>query len=68
MYKTVELKQAIEQALKEGKDITDESSAIELAGLPSLLVLGRHDNIKITRPEDLALATFYLEQQKLARQ
>jgi len=68
MYKTVELKQAIEQALEQGEEITDESSAIELAGLPSLLVLGRRDNIKITRPEDLALATFYLEQQKLDQQ
>ncbi|WP_245942476.1 2-C-methyl-D-erythritol 4-phosphate cytidylyltransferase [Candidatus Colwellia aromaticivorans] len=65
MYKTVELKLAIEEALEQSLDITDESSAIELAGLPSLLVLGRRDNIKITRPEDLALATFYLDQQKL---
>jgi len=65
MYQTVELKQAIEQALAQGKEITDESSAIELANLPSLLVQGRRDNIKITRPEDLALATFYLAQQKL---
>jgi 2-C-methyl-D-erythritol 4-phosphate cytidylyltransferase len=65
MYKTVELKQAIEQALEQGLEITDESSAIELAGLPSLLVLGRRDNIKITRPEDIALATFYLDQQKV---
>lgn len=64
MYKTVELKQAIKQALEQGLQITDESSAIELAGLPSLLVLGRRDNIKITRPEDIALATFYLDQQK----
>ncbi len=68
MYKTVELKQAIEQALEQGLQITDESSAIELAGLPSLLVLGRRDNIKITRPEDIALATFYLDQQKQAQQ
>ncbi|MDX2370665.1 MAG: 2-C-methyl-D-erythritol 4-phosphate cytidylyltransferase [Colwellia sp.] len=68
MYKTVELKKAIEQALEQGLDITDESSAIELACLPSLLVLGRRDNIKITRPEDLALATFYLDQQKLEQQ
>ncbi|MDX2370640.1 MAG: 2-C-methyl-D-erythritol 4-phosphate cytidylyltransferase [Colwellia sp.] len=68
MYKTVELKQAIEQALEKGKEITDESSAIELAGLLSLLVLGRRDNIKITRPEDLALATFYLDQQNLDEQ
>jgi len=68
MYKTGELKQAIEQALEQGIAITDESSAIELAGLPSLLVLGRRDNIKITRPEDVALATFYLDQQKLDQQ
>ncbi len=68
MYKTVELKQAIEQALEQGLAITDESSAIELAGLPSLLVSGRRDNIKITRPEDLALATFYLDLQKLNQQ
>lgn len=63
MYKTTELKKSIESALQQGLDITDESSAIELAGLPSLLVLGRRDNIKITRPEDMALATFYLAQQ-----
>ncbi|MBL4900762.1 MAG: 2-C-methyl-D-erythritol 4-phosphate cytidylyltransferase, partial [Colwellia sp.] len=68
MYKTVELKQAIEQALEQGLAITDESSAIELAGLPSLLISGRRDNIKITRPEDLALAAFYLEQQELNQQ
>ena len=65
MYKTAELKQAIEKALEKNLEITDESSAIELAGLPSLLVLGRRDNIKITRPEDIALATFYLNQQVL---
>lgn len=63
MFKTNELKQAIEQALANGVLITDESSAIESAGLPSALVLGRRDNIKITRPEDLALARFYLNEQ-----
>jgi len=68
MYKTGELKQAIEQALKQGLEITDESSAIESARLPSLLIIGRRDNIKITRPEDLALAGFYLEQQALEQQ
>jgi 2-C-methyl-D-erythritol 4-phosphate cytidylyltransferase len=68
MYKTAELKQAIEQAMELGLDITDESSAIESAKLPSLLVQGRRDNIKITRPEDLALATFYLDQQQNEQQ
>jgi 2-C-methyl-D-erythritol 4-phosphate cytidylyltransferase len=32
-------------------------------GLRPILVEGRADNIKITRPEDLDLASFYLEQQ-----
>lgn len=63
MYKTSELKQAIEQAQDKGLLITDESSAIELAGLSSLLVPASRENIKITRPEDLALAAFYLKQQ-----
>lgn len=43
--------------------ITDESSALELQGFKPLIVEGRPDNIKITRPEDLALAEFYLAQQ-----
>lgn len=63
MFKVKELKQAIEQAQAKGLKITDESSAIESIGLPCLLVSGRRDNIKITRPEDLVLASFYLKQQ-----
>ena len=43
--------------------ITDEASALELKGFKPKIVEGRPDNIKITRPEDLALAQFYLEQQ-----
>lgn len=43
--------------------VTDEASALELKGLNPKIVEGRSDNIKITRPEDLALATFYLERQ-----
>jgi 2-C-methyl-D-erythritol 4-phosphate cytidylyltransferase len=43
--------------------ITDEASALELQGLQPKIVEGRPDNLKITRPEDLALAQFYLEQQ-----
>lgn len=68
LYKTTELTEAIVQGLAQNLTITDESSAIELAGFPSLLVQGRRDNIKITRPEDITLATFYLEQQILAQQ
>ncbi len=43
--------------------ITDEASALELKGYQPQIVEGRPDNIKITRPEDLALAQFYMEQQ-----
>lgn len=64
MYKTEELKVAIEQALLSEHKITDESSAIELAGLPSLLVSASSENIKITHPDDLAFAEFILAKQQ----
>lgn len=63
MFKVDELKEAIIQTKKQGLEITDEASAIELSGLPCLLIPGRRDNIKITQPEDLVLADFYLKQQ-----
>lgn len=63
LFKSAELIQAIDQALADELNITDESSAIEHANLPSLLVSGSCENIKITHPDDLALATFYLEKQ-----
>ena len=61
LYKTDELQLAIEQALTNGLAITDEASAIEQANLPSLLVSGSSENIKITHPDDLALAEFYFK-------
>ncbi|MGF1747333.1 2-C-methyl-D-erythritol 4-phosphate cytidylyltransferase [Vibrio cionasavignyae] len=51
---------ALSDALKNGAMITDEASAIERLGQSPILVEGRSDNIKVTRPEDLALAEFYL--------
>lgn len=50
----------LERALREGATITDEASALEYCGYHPLLVEGRTDNLKVTHPEDLALATFYL--------
>lgn len=60
MFRLGELRQAIEQALSDGFLVTDEASAMEHAGLQPLLVRGHADNIKITIPEDLALAEFFL--------
>ncbi|ACY85712.1 2-C-methyl-D-erythritol 4-phosphate cytidylyltransferase [Edwardsiella piscicida] len=52
--------QCLQRALREGATVTDEASALEHCGYHPRLVSGRSDNIKVTRPEDLALAEFYL--------
>lgn len=52
----------LSRALSEGATITDEASALEYCGYHPQLISGRSDNIKVTRPEDLALAAFYLTQ------
>ena len=54
------LHDCLTRALKEGATITDEASALEYCGFHPTLVEGRADNIKVTRPEDLQLAEFYL--------
>ncbi len=54
------LRDALTHALQTGATVTDEASALEHAGLHPLLVEGDARNIKITRPADLALATFFL--------
>jgi 2-C-methyl-D-erythritol 4-phosphate cytidylyltransferase len=50
----------LQSALTKGFKVTDEASAMEHAGANPKLVSGRSDNLKITRPEDLKLAEFYL--------
>ena len=57
------LHKALEQALENEQLVTDDASAMELAGFHPLMVEGAADNIKITRPEDLQLAAYYLQQQ-----
>ncbi|MDR5865566.1 2-C-methyl-D-erythritol 4-phosphate cytidylyltransferase [Halomonas koreensis] len=48
-----------------GAAVTDEASAVEALGLAPRLVEGRRDNLKITHPEDLALAEAILAAQGL---
>lgn len=55
---------AIGQGLRSEMELTDEASAFEAQGLQPLLVEGRSDNIKITRPADLKLAELYLSLQQ----
>lgn len=61
-FPTALLKAALTDALMAGVNVTDEASAMEWAGHRVLIVEGQASNIKITQPEDLALAAFYLEQ------
>lgn len=55
------LKQALTSSLAQGYPITDEASAIEMAGFNVALIDANPANIKITRPADMPLAGFYLE-------
>lgn len=56
------LREALSKALHENVQITDEASAIEWAGNQVKLVSGNIRNIKITHPDDLALAELYIQQ------
>ena len=57
------LRDALNKAIEDGFLVTDEASAVEHAGYKPKLVEGGSDNIKITNPEDLPLAEFYLSRQ-----
>ena len=60
MFPLKSLLNNLQSALADGFEVTDEASAMEHAGAKPRLVSGRSDNLKITRPEDLKLAEFYL--------
>ncbi len=63
MFRTQQLKRTLGDALQQGITITDEASALEWLGQRPALVQGNASNIKITQPEDLALAEFYLSRE-----
>ena len=62
MFRVGALRHALEQAARKSLSVTDEASAIELSGATPKIIQGRSENIKITRPEDLDLARYYLGQ------
>jgi len=61
MFRVGLLRAALREALAAGRLVTDEAQAIELAGHTPVMVEGHSDNLKITRPEDLPLAAWYLQ-------
>ena len=65
LFRLDDLLPALQAALNAGEVPTDEAAAMERAGRQPLLVEGSTMNIKITGPEDLALAQFLLQRQSL---
>lgn len=63
MFRLGELLDALESAQAAGATVTDEASAMEHAGYPVHLVPGAASNLKVTVPEDLQLAEWYLSRQ-----
>ena len=55
---------ALQGALNAAYLVTDEASAVEWSGRRPIMIESRADNIKITQPEDLALAAYYLARQE----
>lgn len=64
MFPNTLLTNCLQRAISEQAIITDEASAIEFCGYHPRLISGHADNIKVTLPEDLVLATFYLKHYK----
>lgn len=64
MFHLGALRLALESAFEAGVLVTDEAAAMERMGWMPALVEGHADNIKITHPEDLELAAFYLDRQR----
>jgi 2-C-methyl-D-erythritol 4-phosphate cytidylyltransferase len=60
MFRFGLLQRALALCAERGRTVTDEASAIECLGLRPRLVRGRADNLKITSPEDAALAVAIL--------
>ena len=63
MFRARDLAANLFHALEAGESPTDEAAAMESAGVRPVLVKGSASNLKITGPEDLALAEFILQQQ-----
>ena len=64
MFRIGALTAALEAALEAGVLVTDEAQAMERMGRMPRVVAGHGDNIKITQPEDLALAARILGAQQ----
>jgi 2-C-methyl-D-erythritol 4-phosphate cytidylyltransferase len=61
------LRDAFKKAQQDDVTASDESALVERMGHEVFVVLGSERNLKITRPADMDLAHFYLEQERRAK-
>ena len=67
MFRLKMLTNALENAIQHQAIVTDEAAAIERLGHAPQMVTGHADNIKITHPQDIALAELLLQRQRSHR-
>ncbi|MFY9752338.1 MAG: 2-C-methyl-D-erythritol 4-phosphate cytidylyltransferase [Candidatus Acidiferrales bacterium] len=58
------LRDALRSAQQDGVTASDEAAVVERSGHDVFVVLGSERNLKITRPSDMDLARFYLQQER----
>lgn len=61
------LKEAFARAAADGVNASDEAGLVERLGVDVHVVQGSERNLKITKPADMELAQFYLDQERRAR-
>lgn len=61
------LREGFELVRAKGLEVTDDVSIIEAMGLPVKITPGSYTNIKVTTPDDMAVATGFLEELKQQR-
>ena len=65
VFQTALLKEAFVRAAQDGFTASDEAALVERLGHEVRVVQGSERNLKITRPGDLELARFYLQQERV---
>lgn len=69
LFPLAKLRDALRHCRTAGEPVTDEASAMQAVGARPQVVAGSHRNIKITHPEDIALAEgFFRELQQQVQQ
>ena len=58
------LKEAFARAQQDGVTASDEAGLVERMGVDVHVVLGSERNLKVTKPADMELARFYLDQER----